>query len=155
MKKQNIQNVTINADFTTDQPTLSITLDGYPLLQQMEDLQEQHHIIQQKIENLVRITSGSKAATSSAARKREEVKILKEQQEQIQSKFESLIPFVKKYAKSKFDNVDCKIIISHYCNINKTRGNLQDDINEIIDCTARNFRVKLQNQWLKNLCQKL
>lgn len=152
-KKQNL--VTTNTDSITDQPTLSITLDGYPLLQYMEDLQEQHKILTERIADLYEKTSAHKTVTPAATRKKEELKILKGQREQIQSKFNFLALYVQEYAKKQYDDVDCKIIISYYCDINKVRRDLQDDINKYIECTARNFRVKLQNNWLKTLVKKV
>lgn len=152
MEKASNNNVTINQNSTIRTGNLStpIPLEGYPLLQHMEDLQEQYHFIKQKLYEQNKITSGHRAATPATSRKKENLKKLKEKLEQIQKEFDFYVYSVQEYAKA-FDDIDYKIIISHYCNINKVRGDLQKDINPYLVCTANNFRVKLKNCWLKNL----
>lgn len=153
MKQTNAVNT--GSTIRTENLSITIPLEGYPLLQHMEILQEQHKILGKRIAELLEQTNGNKTVTPAATRKKEELKILEKKQQQIQSEFNSLVPYVQKYAKTLSDYADCKVIISHYCDIDKVREDLQKDINEYLDCTAHNFRVRQQNRWLKSLVKKI
>ena len=164
-----LQNVATNS--TTEKESLStinLPLEGYPLLLIMENLREINKILEQKISKLKDATSGHKASTPASARKKKEMEKLEQEQNENKMRFNSLIPHVHEFADvcGQIDENYSTIIKSYYCDINKrpdkkpdkptehTKNDLQVVIDKYIQCTAYNFKVKLQTIWINNLLKR-
>jgi hypothetical protein len=165
MKKSNY--VTVNTDSTIESvnlSTINLPLEGYPLLLIMENLKEINKILEQKISKLKDATSGHKASTPASARKKKEMEKLEQEQNENKMRFNSLIPHVHEFADvcGQIDENYSTIIKSYYCDINKrpdktknkVNNDLQTEIDKYIDCTAHNFKVKLQTYWIYSLLKR-
>lgn len=130
-------------------PSVKI-MKGYYTIQKIIMCQKCYQTLSKEIAELKKLSPD----TISNIRRRQSIPKLEDEQKALKEDFDAMVPIVLEWIKTFPDDeqVHAEVIKLHYCNIEKTYNNLQDDIDICgLAVNASNFQKKIKEIWIRQI----